>query len=532
MTELLIIGLDGATFSVIEPLCDSGYLPTLKRLVTDGACGTLESTFPPVTGPAWMALATGKNPGKTGVFDFRNLIAEDRFEFRLVNSAEMRRARPYWDYLGEAGIDVGVVNYPFLYPPYEINGIMASGLGSDPGYEFCYPREFKEELFRECGRYRIEVPWHHPKYERDPFLFVRAVFDLLEVNRKSLELLLRKSLQVLTFVISATDYAQHYMWKYIDTDHPLYRKEEAGRFAQAFAEIWRRVDGILEMALHALPPDANVFVVSDHGFGRHKSSFCTNSWLSENGYLHRRTRIATMRRLQHWAAAALLKPWPSLATRLSRSSARGGIPKITFASEIDFSHSLAFAPINSGVAGQVYLNRQATAFKDGDSDPGEVKGEIIEKLKETCDGLGLRVNIVPREEAYHGDRVNLAPDIMFEIDDFECSVGSGFDERVFRKPPRNLAHTGSHRREGILVAYGADIKTGIRVKGATICDVAPTALHLAGLHVPTDMDGRVLREIFSAGSEPARREVTYGRAEDERRKVRERILRLKTSGAV
>lgn len=69
MTRLLVIGLDGATFRVIKPLCNEGELPNLSKLLASGTHGILESTFPPVTGPAWAALATGKNPGKTGIFD-------------------------------------------------------------------------------------------------------------------------------------------------------------------------------------------------------------------------------------------------------------------------------------------------------------------------------------------------------------------------------------------------------------------------------------------------------------------------------
>jgi len=106
----------------------------------------LESTFPPVTGPAWTALATGKNPGKTGIFDSLIRTDSQSLTTRLVSSRDIKRAKPYWDYLSDRGIRTGVVNYPFLYPPYKLNGVMVSGLGSDPGDEIFYPGKLRHQV--------------------------------------------------------------------------------------------------------------------------------------------------------------------------------------------------------------------------------------------------------------------------------------------------------------------------------------------------------------------------------------------------
>jgi len=128
--------------------------------------------------------------------------------------------------------------------------------------------------------------------------------------------------------------------------------------------------------------------------------------------------------------------------------------------------------------------------------------------------------------------VNLAPDLLFEIDDFECSVQCGFDQKTYRKPPFRLAKTGAHKRDGIFIAYGVDIRRAAEIEGATIYDIAPTILHMSGLPVPSDTDGRVLTEIFEEGSELARREITYqeAKAEDEKERIREKIKKLKPFG--
>lgn len=81
----------------------------------------------------------------------------------------------------------------------------------------------------------------------------------------------------------------------------------------------------------------------------------------------------------------------------------------------------------------------------------------------------------------------------------------------------------THDRYGIFIAYGEDIKTGNL--DAKIYDIAPTIHHIFNLPIPSDMDGRVLKEIFKEESEPAGREVEYKSYEKNR--VKEKIRRLK-----
>jgi predicted AlkP superfamily pyrophosphatase or phosphodiesterase len=61
-----------------------------------------------------------------------------------------------------------------------------------------------------------------------------------------------------------------------------------------------------------------------------------------------------------------------------------------------------------------------------------------------------------------------------------------------------------------LVAWGAGIKRGqISSVPCGNVDVAPTALHLLGLPVPSSMQGRVLHELLQAGPDPLQVEVTH-----------------------
>jgi predicted AlkP superfamily phosphohydrolase/phosphomutase len=50
--QIVILGLDGTTNNVIQSLREMGVLPNLDRIIKDGLMGNLNSTMPPVTGPA------------------------------------------------------------------------------------------------------------------------------------------------------------------------------------------------------------------------------------------------------------------------------------------------------------------------------------------------------------------------------------------------------------------------------------------------------------------------------------------------
>ena len=68
--KVLIVGIDGGTFTIIKPLVEQGKLPAIKKLMESGTHGILRSTAPAITAAAWSTFMTGKNPGKHGLFHF------------------------------------------------------------------------------------------------------------------------------------------------------------------------------------------------------------------------------------------------------------------------------------------------------------------------------------------------------------------------------------------------------------------------------------------------------------------------------
>jgi hypothetical protein len=98
----------------------------------------------------------------------------------------------------------------------------------------------------------------------------------------------------------------------------------------------------------------------------------------------------------------------------------------------------------------------------------------------------------------------MAPDLMIEWDhdalsDSLCYRGN--QGPIICSPENQIkARTGwkgTHRPDGIFLAFGPEIKRSATVTGAVIYDIAPTVLYLQGHPVPTDLDGHVLTDIFT-----------------------------------
>ena len=105
--KIFCIGLDGATFDLIQPFIAQGKLPTFKKLMDSGAWSELRSTVPPVTASAWSSFMTGKNPAAHGLFDFMQR-RENSYDLAPV-SARDRDGKAVWDLLGDAGKRVIVI---------------------------------------------------------------------------------------------------------------------------------------------------------------------------------------------------------------------------------------------------------------------------------------------------------------------------------------------------------------------------------------------------------------------------------------
>ena len=104
MKKVLMIGLDGATFSLLKPFMDEGVMPFLKQVVSEGVHGDLMSTRNPLTPPAWTSMITGTSPHVHGIYDFlRPVTVDDGGVFLGVNDSRQNRSETIWTMVSRKG---------------------------------------------------------------------------------------------------------------------------------------------------------------------------------------------------------------------------------------------------------------------------------------------------------------------------------------------------------------------------------------------------------------------------------------------
>ena len=530
--KTLFVGLDAACWEYMDPLLGSGQMPRLKSLIDTGLSGTMHSTMPPWTPTAWGSLVTGTNPGKHGVFDML-WRRPGTYEFTPTNT-HSRRGSPFWKYLNDHGIRVGLVNVPFTYPPEPVDGFMVCGFGT-PGSanDFVYPDEALAWI-------REQYPGFKPAVEPEILLSASPAEILateIEHQARQVEIAAvlaeRYAVDVLVINLMLTDHANHKMPEIVQVQ-----------------EAYRRSDVDLGKLIDAFKPD-NILLISDHGSSRLKGDFLLNAWLRDRGYYaqlpngHDEARKALNWVLMQWLQKRVgLRGLPEQIARsvlrrvllLLPENRRNQVLErlnetIPFAREHvmfnghpDYARSKVFP--GSVYSGLLYLNIL------GREPDGVIRSEHryalaaelaaeLRRIMAPDTGQPLFSNVYTAEDVYTGPAQGYAPDIILD------SYSTSWNIRTSKHIPKaeiarnqyfldvaNRSDFGWHSRDGIFVFTGQGFRQERSSSEAYLMDTSATLLHLYGVPIPEDFDGRVLTELLNP--ELGQREIQYQQAKEDR----------------
>jgi predicted AlkP superfamily phosphohydrolase/phosphomutase len=507
--KAMIIGLDGVPLNIIQRWADGGHLPTLRRLMDSGAFGRLRSTIPPTSGPSWSSFVTGMNPGKTGIYDFL-YRREGTYSFPPVN-ASLRGGTTIWRYLSDAGHRVGVLNLPMSYPVEQVNGFTVSGwMTPYAATDFIYPPELAAELEQEIGDYRIYPTETFSESRKDRFL--KASYDLLEMRtRTAVYLAESKPWDVFMTVFFDTDRLLHQLWHYLEADHAWRADDEdrEGIVRDYFREVDRSIARLLEHA----DEETQVLILSDHGMGKASNFIVLNNWLLDVGLLRLKRDPWTRLKELMFRSGFTLRNVHQVADRLGLARTAEYVAgyfvdhllKIAFLSFLDVDWSKSRAYSFGRHLGSVYVNVKGRE-PQGVVEPGaeyEAVRDEIERLafdfRDPQSGRKLIGEVQRREEIYNGPYVDRAPDLILRPKE-PSDIFFGLADFGHRDTVSTVyRYTGMHRDYGMLIMSGPGIRQSGEIEGAAIQDLAPTILHVMGLPVPSDMDGRVLVDAFEDG---------------------------------
>ena len=273
----LFIGLDGATFTVLNDLVKPGeggpVMPFLARIFANGARAKLRSTPNPLTPPAWVSMMTGRNPGHHGVYDF--IRAEERADdvfFTLSDSRDCR-VETIWSIASRQGKKVAVLNFPFTAPPpKDLNGVMVPGFV--PWRHLrrnSYPEGLYDRLKTIPDFNAQELAWDFEQEkqsgnelsDKDREEWVSYHLPREKQWFKVAEFLMREeSPDLMAVLFDGVDKLQHQAWPYVD---PAMQEGELSEFHHRMRALslgyFKQLDGFIEELVTAAGPDVQVFFV-------------------------------------------------------------------------------------------------------------------------------------------------------------------------------------------------------------------------------------------------------------------------------
>lgn len=476
--KIVILGIDAATWDIIDPLLEKGKLPALQLLIQEGVRLNLRTIQPMISPMIWTSIASGKLPNKHGVKDF-------------VATAHSVRSKRIWDILQENGYSMGLMEVMVTWPPQKVNGFWIPDTFARDNSTFPENLSFIKELIaaekaggeispKKRFLFASEL-WRHGVPLRE--LFVSALsFLRLKFRKSSFEdrffIVRRQRAWLVTYFFSylykkiSPDFAffytnlidtiSHTFWKYYEPEKfSDLDPQKVAKYKEVIPNTYIEIDKMLNVLLKNMDEKTWIFVVSDHGFRAVQND---PTWISY--------RIKTIKLLD------LLK----------------------LRDEVIPTHvgsTLFLRPLNRGNLTEEEIKSRILSVQFRDGSP---------------------VFAVTRDDQGYF-KITVPEDVLKKINE-SCKVG---EETLI--PLKELVEkaesvvSGTHDELGILLMKGPGIKRGEKLNEASVLDITPTVLYIAGLPVAEDMDGKVILDAFTPKFQKSREVKTIKTYESGERAV-------------
>jgi predicted AlkP superfamily phosphohydrolase/phosphomutase len=323
--KVWIIGWDGMSPNVLQPLLQEGKLPNLERLMSRGAYGRLTTIKPTHSPIIWTSIATGKEPAKHGITGFWHEVPADRAYLTAEEQAQIqrlqalgyiggqtdgetvnvlydsrsRRARTLWDIASEKGLTCTVIGWWVSWPAERVNGVLVSdrftfnrfalvsarlGARDDRSSQLVYPPALEAELAKlitdpktvsaeTIGQFVDGGVTLNPDLEpHDPLDELRIVYAQDESHvEMAKRLLSRRNPDLFALYIQGTDIVCHYFLKYRfpqewESRYDPVPVDDIRRYGRVIDRYFQLQDRRLGELLQLADRNTTVLVLSDHGF--------------------------------------------------------------------------------------------------------------------------------------------------------------------------------------------------------------------------------------------------------------------------
>lgn len=465
-TKAFILGLDGGTWDLLDPLIDAGDLPCFAQLRQESASAFTSTTWPAHTGPGWATFTNACMPGQHGIFQFFH-AQDPAYRGRIVGTREYGR-QSCWQWAAARNLALGLVNIPMTHPAVPLRGYQITWpLKQTTSY--CSPAHLLADLARNECYFRSDLA---TMYRGDLNYIDHAVKFVPERMRAARYLLENWNADIFAIVLTEADRVCHHYWQFSDPTHPLYEPDAPVRYKEAIHTILRLIDQELSQTIKLLDEDCSLVVVSDHGFGPGHRSLAANTLLRNAGYLG-------------------VVPGPATSLEIASWFTEDG-------STIDWQKTRAYMPVPGSYGLNVNLRgRQVDGTVDA-QDYDRVLGEVEEVFRSVHipeTGKPAFRNILRREEAYPGPMMDQAPDLLLIPADERLMVTPSFGQEWTWS-----YQTGLHRHEGMWMHRSPRITSGRLSHRIRLIDVLPTLFEDLGLEPAGVFQGQPVSAVFSHGT--------------------------------
>jgi predicted AlkP superfamily phosphohydrolase/phosphomutase len=454
--KIFIVGLDSA---VPELLLGDPQLTNIRRLMSGGCFGRLESIVPPITVPAWMCMAASQDPGSLAVYGFRNRTNRSYDALATVNSDSLP-PHTIWDQVAKEGGPTNIVGVPPNFPPRQVNGVsVGCFLTPDTSRNtFALPAAVQRDIERLVGVYPVDVTGFRT-HDKE-----RLRRDIDALSRRQWQVvrhLVRKSTwDFFQFVEIGLDRLQHGFWKCHDSRHIAH--EPNNPYVHLVRNYYRRLDDEIGQLLELFDEETIVLVASDHGSRPLDGGFCVNEWLLREGLL-------------------ALDRYPREVTPLSRLA-------------VDWRRTKVWG--EGGYYGRIFINVRGRE-PSGAVTPREYESfrdELKARLEDTRDAEGKRLGTqVFRPEEIYRDVRGVSPDLIVYFGGLAWrSIGGVGYGTVHVQENDTGPDDCNHAQFGAFVLTAPNCRLRGELQGVHLLDIAPTLLELGGYDVPSTMQGRSL----------------------------------------
>ncbi len=459
--RLFVFAWDAATWSIMNRLRGEGRLPNLDRMIREGSSGTMMAEEPMLSPSLWTTISSGKKKEKHGILDFNV-------------SARHVRCKRIWDILEENGRSIGLYGHFVTWPPHAVNGFIIPGFLAATNETYPPELSFLKTVFElgEKGQKRsllayatngvrafrsgltlrnlLQIFWFYTRRG----VWLRKHFDIIW-RQNLLGTAFRFNFFRKLYRVYRPDYAffhahviddlSHSFWRYLEPEKfPGIPRRDVRKYRDVIFKGYCLLDKLLGLFEREFADEITLVVLSDHGMTRR-----------EGGTKPIHYKIDVPRLLGIIGA-------PGSYRSIDHGFMINYLRPIDLTEEQMAAHERIFSEIRFDNTGQkiFHVRREGTKY--------------------------IYLFLVEKD---HDEKLPTLLDEQIIIGGKKCLFG----EIITTKEAQV---SGWHDPEGVFVIKGPDIRAGEDLGRIEQTDVAPTLLHLCGLPVGKDMDGRVLEKAL------------------------------------